>query len=142
MASQNKIPVEVSECPPMYNWDIIVAIDIGTSYSGYAYSDIKNNEDMINLNEWIGSYGYDKTAKAPSVVLLNEDRSLNSFGYEAERNYAKKVNDKTHLKKYRFRNFKMKLYHEKVNNFHITFCRQIIVIRCASFYSNEPNEPQ
>lgn len=115
MASQEKIPVQVSECSSVYNWDIVVAIDIGTSYSGYAYSDRKQiKENKINLNEWIGNFSHDKTAKAPSIVLLNEDRTFNSFGYEAEANYAKMVQDKTHHKCYRFRNFKMRLYHEKV----------------------------
>lgn len=115
MASQENIPVQVSERSSMYNWDIVVAFDIGTSYTGYAYSDSEQIKDgKINLNEWIGNFNHDKTAKAPSIVLLNEDRSFNSFGYEAEANYAKMVKDKTQNRCYRFRNFKMRLYHEKV----------------------------
>lgn len=124
MASPDKIPIQVPNNPSMNDWDIIVAIDIGTSYSGYAYSDKKQFKDgKINLNEWTGNFNYDKTSKAPSIVLLNEDRSFNSFGYEAEANYAKKVKDKTHLRCYRFRNFKMRLYHEKVTFPHIIVCR-------------------
>lgn len=123
MASQEKIPVQVSERSSMYNWDIVVAFDIGTSYTGYAYSDSKQIKDgKINLNEWMGHLIHDKTAKAPSIVLLNEDRSFNSFGYEAEMNYTKMVQYKTHQKCYRFRNFKMRLYHEMVMFSHITVC--------------------
>lgn len=115
MATQEKIPVQVSERSSMYNWDIVVAFDIGTSYTGYAYSDSKQIEDgKINLNEWMGHFIHDKTAKAPSIVLLNEDRSFHSFGYNAEANYAKMVKDKTQNRYYRFRDFKMRLYHEKV----------------------------
>lgn len=112
-----KLPVQVSEFPSKYKWDIIVAFDIGTSYSGYAYSDKKEIEtNTINLNEWTGNSTLDPKAKAPTTVLLNEDQTFDSFGYEAEERYAQRVEEKTHNKCYRFRNFKMKLYHEKVNN--------------------------
>ncbi|XP_065930489.1 heat shock 70 kDa protein 12A [Magallana gigas] len=109
-----KLPVQVSEFPSKYKWDIIVAFDIGTSYSGYAYSDKKEIEtNTINLNEWTGNSTLDPKAKAPTTVLLNEDQTFDSFGYEAEERYAQRVEEKTHNKCYRFRNFKMKLYHEK-----------------------------
>lgn len=124
MASLDKITLQA---PSMCDWDIIVAFDIGTSYSGYAYSDRKQFKDgRINLNEWTGNFNYDKTAKAPSIVLLNEDRAFDSFGYEAEAKYAKKVKDKTHLKYYRFRNFKMRLYYEKVIFPNIIVCQHLI----------------
>lgn len=110
-----KLPVQVSEFPSKYKWDIIVAFDIGTSYSGYAYSDkIEIAKNTINLNEWTGNSTLDPKAKAPTTVLLNEDQTFDSFGYEAEERYAQRVEEKTHNKCYRFRNFKMKLYHEKV----------------------------
>lgn len=114
MADQEKLPVQVSEFSSMYKWDIIVAFDIGTSYSGYAYSDkIEIATNTINLNEWSGNSTLDPKAKAPTTVLLNEDQTFDSFGYEAEERYAQRVEEKTHNKCYRFRNFKMKLYHEK-----------------------------
>lgn len=114
MAGQEKLPVQVSELPSMYKWDIIVAFDIGTSYSGYAYSDRKEIvTNTINLNEWTGNSTLDPRAKAPTTVLLNGDQTFDSFGYEAEERYAQKVEEKTHNECYRFRNFKMKLYHEK-----------------------------
>lgn len=101
----------------MYKWDIIIAFDIGTSYSGYAYSDRKEIvTNTINLNEWIGNSTLDPRAKAPTTVLLNGDQTFDSFGYEAEERYAQRVEEKTHNECYRFRNFKMKLYHEKVSN--------------------------
>uniref|UniRef100_K1Q9C0 Heat shock 70 kDa protein 12B n=1 Tax=Magallana gigas TaxID=29159 RepID=K1Q9C0_MAGGI len=111
-----KLPVQVSEFSSEYEWDIIVAFDIGTSYSGYAYSDKKEIErNTINLNEWSGNSTLDPKAKAPTTVLLNEDQTFDSFGYEAEERYAQRVEEKTHNKCYRFRNFKMKLYHEKAD---------------------------
>lgn len=115
MADQGKPTDQTPNHPSRYKCDIVVALDVGTSYSGYAYSDKKEiKREDINLNEWSGNFTHDKKAKCPTVVMLNEDKSFNSFGYKAEDFYAKMVKDKTHLKYYRFRDFKMKLYHEKV----------------------------
>lgn len=115
MADQGKPTDQTPNHPSRYKCDIVVALDVGTSYSGYAYSDKKEiKREDINLNEWSGNFTHDKKAKCPTVVMLNEDESFNSFGYKAEDFYAKMVKDKTHLKYYRFRDFKMKLYHEKV----------------------------
>lgn len=112
-----KVSVQVSEFPSMYKWDIIVAFDIGTSYSGYAYSDKKEfATNTINLNEWTENYTLDPKAKAPTTVLLNGDQTFDSFGFEAEERYAQKVKENTHDKCYRFRNFKMNLNYEKVIN--------------------------
>lgn len=114
MADQEKLPVQVSEFSSMYKWDIIVAFDIGTSYSGYAYSDKKEiATNTINLNEWTSNSTLDPKAKSPTTVLLNGDQTFDSFGYEAEERYAQKVEEKTDNECYRFCNFKMKLYHEK-----------------------------
>lgn len=115
MADQEKPTEQTSDHPSTYKCNIVVALDIGTSYSGYAYSDKKEiKREDINLNEWSGNFSHDKKAKCPTVVMLNEDKIFDSFGYKAEEHYAKMVKKKTHLKCYRFRDFKMKLYNEKV----------------------------
>lgn len=117
MAEEDKLPVQETETSSLKFWDIVVALDIGTSYSGYAYSDKKEiKRDEINLNEWSGNFTHDKKAKAPTVVLLNKDKSFNSFGYDAEEQYADMVQQKEHQSCYRFCNFKMELYLEKVNS--------------------------
>ena len=116
MAEKTKRPIQVSESNSSDEWDVVVAIDIGTSFSGYAYSDkkeIKNNN--INLNIWNANTTVSQTSKAPTVVLLDKNKEFDSFGYEAEENYAGHVEKKTHMECYRFRNFKMRLYQEKVH---------------------------
>lgn len=116
MADKMKRPIQVSESNSSDEWDVVVAIDIGTSFSGYAYSDkkeIKNNH--INLNIWNANTTVSQTSKAPTVVLLDKNKKFDSFGYEAEEKYAGHVANKTHMECYRFRNFKMKLYQEKVH---------------------------
>lgn len=64
---------------------IVTAIDIGTTHSGYAYSFISDWACVLT-NEWKGQ----KMAshKVPTALLLNSDKSFNSFGYEAEETYA------------------------------------------------------
>lgn len=64
---------------------IVAAIDIGTTYSGYAYS-YKSDWTKVFINRWEG--GLLVTHKAPTALLLNPDKSFNSFGYEAEKTYA------------------------------------------------------
>ena len=96
-------------------WDLVVAIDIETRYSGYAYCDKKEIEKPnLHFNKWISHTTGDPRAKAPTVVLLDKNKEFKSFGYQAEEQYAKHVENKTHVDYYRFRNFKMKLYEEKV----------------------------
>lgn len=64
---------------------IVAAIDFGTTYSGYAYS-FDSEWTKVLLNKWEG--GNLASYKAPTALLLNPDKSFNSFGYEAEKTYA------------------------------------------------------
>ncbi|XP_062619256.1 heat shock 70 kDa protein 12A-like [Saccostrea cucullata] len=108
-----KFGIQVSEVSPQDLWDIVVAFDIGTSNSGYAYCDKKEiNTKSISLNQWTGNMVTDPKAKAPTTVLVDKNRSFHSFGYEAEDFYAQRVCEKDNDYWYRFRNFKMILYEE------------------------------
>lgn len=64
---------------------VVAAIDIGTTYSGYAYSYTSDWTEVF-INRWEG--GQKLTHKAPTALLLNPDKSFNSFGYEAVKTYA------------------------------------------------------
>lgn len=84
---------------------LVAAIDFGTTYSGYAYS-WKHEWTEIKTNKWAGGSGL--SYKTPSVLLLNEDKSFNSFGYDAEKKYSSLVENGTTCKKYfYFHRFKM-----------------------------------
>ncbi|XP_061184484.1 heat shock 70 kDa protein 12A-like [Saccostrea echinata] len=108
-----KFGIQVSEMSLRNVWDIVVAFDIGTSYSGYAYCDRKEiNTKSISLNQWTGNMVPDPKAKAPTTVLVSKNKSFHSFGYEAEEFYAQQVCKKNNEDWYRFRNFKMVLYRE------------------------------
>lgn len=92
----------------------MVAIDFGTSFSGFAFA--FNNEDGvkdIHLNkEWRTDQG-DATMKAPSCLLLNPDKSFNSFGYEARDRFAELEEEEARAY-YFFEKFKMLLHKDEV----------------------------
>lgn len=62
---------------------VVVAIDIGSSFSGYAYKfrtdDPKNQTMGIMCPQWISSNNK-ASGKTASSLLLNPDGSFNSFG--------------------------------------------------------------
>ncbi|XP_052089534.1 heat shock 70 kDa protein 12A-like isoform X1 [Mytilus californianus] len=94
----------------------VAAIDFGTTYSGYAvctrdeYTKNTNNPKM-KVREWNeGSY---ITDKAPTCVLFNPDKELDSFGYDAMTKFRTNPNSMDFRKWYYFEHFKMMLFKEK-----------------------------
>lgn len=94
----------------------VVAIDFGTSYSGYAFSfrsEFKkiNEARQIIHNDWSsGMAGNLSLAKAPTVALFGPDKEFHSFGYEAQEKFSDLTEYKEHEKWYYFSKFKMQLF--------------------------------
>lgn len=93
----------------------LVAIDFGTTFSGFAFSfNYKEGEKGIHMNkEWGADQGC-STLKTPTCLLLNPDKSFNSFGYEAEDRYAE-LEEEEAQEYYYFENFKMILHNDQVS---------------------------
>lgn len=90
---------------------LVVCLDIGTTYTGYAYSFIKK-PDEITVRKW-ASEGTMLSPKAPSSVLLTPELSFHSFGYDAERKFSD-LHAKNDHKSWNFVNgFKMVLNDKK-----------------------------
>lgn len=112
--------LEVKEKPSLDLQNLyiaVVAIDFGTSYSGFAFSFNKGHEqDAIFMNrDWTNEQG-GRTSKAPTCLLLNPDLSFNSFGYDAMENYAQLQNKHEEQKYFFLQHFKMALHSdEKLN---------------------------
>ena len=89
----------------------VIAIDFGTSYSGYACwsggSDIYLNE------QWYSGEHRLTSLKTPTCILLNGKKKFQAFGYEAENVYSK-LKKKEQQSSYYFHSFKMKLYDSEV----------------------------
>ncbi|XP_052086959.1 heat shock 70 kDa protein 12A-like [Mytilus californianus] len=98
----------------------VAALDIGTTFSGYAISLLTDyNKDPLNIQtfNWISRFDGHVTYKMPSDLLLRPDGTFHSFGYDAEYNYAN-LPTRQHKLWYYFKSFKMMLYESpKLNRF-------------------------
>ena len=95
--------------------DVVVAIDFGTSSSGFAFSfNHKDGSEEIYMNRaWGREQGY-STFKTPTCLLLNQHRQFKKFGYEAAERYAE-LEDAEDRSFYYFDHFKMMLYGSEVS---------------------------
>ncbi|CAG2217425.1 Heat shock 70 kDa protein 12B [Mytilus edulis] len=92
---------------------VVVAIDFGTTYSGWAFSlRQKFKDDKLDIqikNGWQSGDGL-VTPKVPTCILYNENEEFNSFGYEAENKYAELIDDNIAGDWRYFSTFKMSLF--------------------------------
>ena len=74
---------------------VVIAIDIGTTRTGYAIS-VGNHGNGVTLPTYGQMLEKDRV---PTILLLKSDKTFHSFGYEAQRKYAEmKENDrKSHV---------------------------------------------
>ncbi|XP_052782472.1 heat shock 70 kDa protein 12A-like [Mya arenaria] len=82
---------------------VIVGIDFGTTYSGYAFM---FTSDPTSIYTAMGE------EREPTCVLLNPDKTFNAFGKKALINYAE-LEPEEHQSHYFFNHFKKKLYESK-----------------------------
>ncbi|NXE20624.1 HS12B protein, partial [Ardeotis kori] len=85
----------------------VVAIDFGTSYSGYCFS-LASGTNQIRQVYWGTEHGL-KTPKTPTCILFNQKQEFRKFGYDAVMKY-KSLPSREADNWYFFQNFKMKLY--------------------------------
>ncbi|XP_061186261.1 heat shock 70 kDa protein 12A-like [Saccostrea echinata] len=91
---------------------ISVAIDVGTSYSGYAYS-FRSSPNEIFTNKW-DTHAYEGFShKAPSSILLDSTYNFKAFGYEAELEYSRLVSNQESEKYLFVKNFETRLMNDK-----------------------------
>lgn len=102
---------------------VVAAIDIGTSYSGYAYSTVKAYQTDhldITCNQSCSSGGKHLiSSKTPSCILMTRDKELVSFGYDAEKDYEHIIAEGNADNYYFFDKFKMALHKSKVFIHHV-----------------------
>ncbi|NXG32492.1 HS12B protein, partial [Dromaius novaehollandiae] len=91
----------------------VIAIDFGTSYSGYCFS-LASGAGQIRQVFWGAEHGL-RTPKTPTCILFNEKQEFRKFGYDAVMKYKSLPSSEAH-KWYFFQNFKMNLYSTKVTS--------------------------
>ncbi|KAK6168423.1 hypothetical protein SNE40_020960 [Patella caerulea] len=111
----------VLESPDTENaveYQIVAAIDFGTTFSGYAYS-FASNKETIHVNKnWGQTQGF-LLHKTPTCLLLKPDGQFEAFGFEAVSRYNDLPEEEA-CNYYYFDRFKMKLYDNKELNADIT----------------------
>lgn len=96
---------------------MVAALDFGTTYSGYAFSmrhEFKTDPLKIHANQaWNAGARALLSLKTPTCLLLNGQKELIAFGYDAENKYSDLVMDGEHHDYFYFHRFKMNLHNNK-----------------------------
>lgn len=69
---------------------MVVAIDLGTTYSGYAFSFTRSPELIHMMRKWPENESSEVNYchhKIPTILLLKPDKSFHSFGLKAREAY-------------------------------------------------------
>ncbi|ELU02596.1 hypothetical protein CAPTEDRAFT_92388, partial [Capitella teleta] len=96
------------------DYELSAALDIGTTFSGYAYSFKGHERDIEGCKNW-GANMSVSNHKTPTAVLVNKDGKLEAFGYEAQERYKSLEEDEIQMYSL-YERFKMQLeLTEKMN---------------------------
>ncbi|XP_044070412.1 heat shock 70 kDa protein 12A isoform X1 [Siniperca chuatsi] len=74
---------DTDQVPSGLSFVVVVAIDFGTTSSGYAYAFTKEPECIHTMRRWEGGDPGVSNQKTPTTILLTPDRKFHSFGYAA-----------------------------------------------------------
>ncbi|CAG2190341.1 unnamed protein product [Mytilus edulis] len=91
----------------------VAAIDFGTTFSGYAFSnrnDYKDDPSKVAGCHWSVGSQPGLSLKTPSCILFDPEQNFDSFGGEAEDKYTELAQEEEHGDWYFFRRFKMQIY--------------------------------
>lgn len=85
------------EIPENKDVKLVAAIDIGTSYFGYAFSTVDAyRADHLNITcnqSFKSGRNHKLSSKFPSCILMNKNNELVFTGYEAENEYEVIIED-------------------------------------------------
>lgn len=99
---------------------VVVAIDFGTTYSGYAYAFTRSPEEIHLMRHTDAGHFGGVTAKTPTILLLDERGGFHSFGNDAREAYHDLDEAETRKWLY-FEKFKMELHSRQVGRFEWVF---------------------
>lgn len=116
--------------------DVIIAIDFGTTYSGFGYVFPNASEDHVYVfQKWGRGQGI-SYSKTPTALLLTEKGELHKFGHAAVETYGKQaMSPKDSKKLLYFEKFKLLLHSQKVSVF-LSSNRFLLVKCCTCFRSD------
>lgn len=104
---------------PLKNYLACVAIDIGTTGTGYAFSTLEKfriNQLDVTLNDpWTEEFRGLLALKAPTCILFDPTMKFHAFGYEAENKYTDLATKDAHGDWYYFERIKLHLFKTEVS---------------------------
>ena len=95
---------------------VVVAIDFGTTFSGYAFSFNRDIESIHVMRKWEGGDPGVTNQKTPTTLLLDPTGKFHSFGFTA-RDFYHDLSPKEAQKWMYFEKFKMALHYNAVSCF-------------------------
>ena len=98
-----------------HNSLVVVAIDFGTTFSGYAFSFTRDANSIHMMRRWEGGDPGVSNQKTPTTLLLKPDGSFHSFGFGA-RDFYHDLDANDAKKWLYFDKFKMTLHGSEVRN--------------------------
>ncbi|ESO95154.1 hypothetical protein LOTGIDRAFT_117631, partial [Lottia gigantea] len=90
---------------------VVVAIDFGTTFSGYAFSFVRDPENILMMRKWEGGDPGVINQKTPTIILLEPHGKFHSFGFTARDAYND-LDPKDAASWLYFDKFKMVLHHQ------------------------------
>nr|XP_025975495.1 heat shock 70 kDa protein 12B [Dromaius novaehollandiae] len=102
-------PRSEARAPPAAPFAVVVAIDFGTTSSGYAFSFASDPEAIHMMRRWEGGDPGVANQKTPTSLLLTPDGAFHSFGYTA-RDYYHDLDPEDARHWLYFEKFKMKIH--------------------------------
>ena len=92
---------------------VVAAIDFGTTYSGYAFSFVRDPDSIHMMRKWDGGDPGVTNQKTPTTLLLKPNGEFHSFGFGARDHYHD-LEEGEARKWYYFEKFKMSLHSSQV----------------------------
>ena len=93
---------------------VVVAIDFGTTFSGYAFSFTRDSSSIHMMRRWEGGDPGVTNQKTPTTLLLKPNGTFHSFGFGA-RDFYHDLDASEAKKWYYFDKFKMTLHGSEVS---------------------------
>lgn len=103
----------VNDVHTQHQYFVVVGIDFGTTFSGYAFAFTRDPESVHMMRRWEGGDPGVTNQKTPTTLLLKPDGSFHSFGFGARDFYHDLEPDDAKKWMY-FEKFKMALHTNKV----------------------------
>ncbi|XP_041369199.1 uncharacterized protein LOC121383315 isoform X2 [Gigantopelta aegis] len=104
------VTASLSASPRQQSYFVVVAIDFGTTYSGYALSFTRDPDNVHMMRNWEGGDPGVVNQKIPTSILLTPEGEFDSFGFTARDRYHNLEHSEAKKWLY-FEKFKMILHH-------------------------------